>query len=136
MAKGSQRWLELVQHASPERCIEALRAEGRTVFVAAMDGEHRPEDLAGRPRVAVVFGNERHGASAAMREAADGAFAIPMQGFVESLNVSVAAAITLYTLGRDAPSRATADEQLAIVARLLLNTVNDATKIVSEPEAM
>ncbi len=130
VAKGSERWLELVRHETSESCVASLRATGHEVFVAAMDGEHRPEDLAGRPNVAVVFGNEHRGVSKEMRAAADGAFAIPMRGFVESLNVSVAAAITLYLLGRDAPSRASDEERAQIVARLLMATVTDSAGIL------
>ncbi len=131
VAKGSDRWVELVRHESAAECAAALRADGFEVFVAAMDGAHRPEDLAGRPKVAVVFGNEHRGVSTAMRDAADGAFAIPMRGFVESLNVSVAAAITLHVLAREAPALATPDEQEEIVARMLLATVRDAAQILA-----
>ena len=46
-----------------------------------------------RRRVALCFGNERRGASAALRENADSCFYIPMLGFVQSVNVSVAVAI-------------------------------------------
>merc|ERR1712032_756492 len=42
---------------------------------------------------ALVFGNERHGVSAAMVAACDGAFTVPLPGLSESLNVSVAVAV-------------------------------------------
>lgn len=131
VARGSDRWLELIRYDDSASCVSALRSAGYEVFVASMDGEHRPEDLAGRPKVAAVFGNEHRGVSPEVRAAADGTFSIPMRGFVESLNVSVAAAITLYLLGRDAPSRANEAERSEIVARLLMATVNDASRILS-----
>lgn len=55
----------------------------------------QPQGLSSRnrPRVALCFGNERRGASLALREAADLRFFIPMTGFVQSINVSVAVAL-------------------------------------------
>lgn len=46
-----------------------------------------------RRRVALCFGNERRGASAALRDASDARFFLPMLGFVQSINVSVAVAL-------------------------------------------
>jgi tRNA (guanosine-2'-O-)-methyltransferase len=48
--------------------------------------------------VAIVFGTERRGISETMRSMADEFVKIPMYGFTESFNVSVAAAITLEVL--------------------------------------
>jgi len=43
-----------------------------------------------------VFGNEQRGVTDAAADLADGTFSIPMQGMVESLNISVACAVSLY----------------------------------------
>jgi len=51
-------------------------------------------DLTGR--VAFIFGNEHIGVSRGAAELADLNFHIPMAGMIESLNVSVACAVTLY----------------------------------------
>jgi tRNA (guanosine-2'-O-)-methyltransferase len=48
----------------------------------------------------LVFGNEKEGVSEKALEFCDGTFRIPMWGFVESFNVSVAAAISLYISAR------------------------------------
>jgi tRNA (guanosine-2'-O-)-methyltransferase len=45
--------------------------------------------------VALVLGNEHRGVSDEAVSLADACYAIPMRGFVQSLNVSVAAAISL-----------------------------------------
>ncbi|MBI4418158.1 MAG: RNA methyltransferase, partial [Ignavibacteriales bacterium] len=47
-------------------------------------------------KVALVFGNEHRGVSDECAKAADGHFAIPMFGMIQSLNVSVACAVALY----------------------------------------
>jgi tRNA (guanosine-2'-O-)-methyltransferase len=56
-------------------------------------------------RVALVFGNERDGVSDATRRLVDGSIRIPMEGFVESLNVSVAASIVLHEAHRQRVDR-------------------------------
>lgn len=133
IAKGTERWVALRQHRSSAEAAGALRAEGYALYVADMEGERTPEDLV-RPggRVAVIFGNEFRGVSDELRSIADGSFAIPMRGFVESLNVSVAAAITLYTLSRSMRSVLTADERLALEASILLRAVHRGPAIVAE----
>ncbi len=103
--------------------------------LAGRSGQHywrSLEELAEVPRVAVVFGNEHAGPSPHMREAADGTYGIPMRGFVESLNVSVAAAITLNVLMRSRPPDFDEAEQEALVARLLYRRVPDAKAIVAK----
>jgi tRNA (guanosine-2'-O-)-methyltransferase len=65
-----------------------------------------------------------------MRAAADGTYRIPMVGFVESLNVSVASAITLYvaTRGRHGDLDEAARDEIR--ARFLLAQVKDADALV------
>lgn len=132
VTRGTHRWLEIVRHRSTEACLAALAARGYQVFVAAMDGELTPEDLAKVPKAAVVFGNEHKGASQAVRAAAAGTYAIPMVGFVESLNVSVASAITLYVASRGRHGDLDEAERTEICARFLLASVRDAERIVRE----
>ena len=44
----------------------------------------------------MVFGNEHNGVSDEIRALADGNFVIPQAGIIQSLNISVACAVTLY----------------------------------------
>jgi tRNA (guanosine-2'-O-)-methyltransferase len=129
VARGTERWVELNQHERAEDCVSALRRDGFQIFVASMEGRHTPDDLGRMDKVAVVLGNEHRGPREDIRALADGTFAIPMVGFVESLNVSVAAAVTLYgvTRGRAVVTPA---ESIAVVARCLWNDVPDAEGIV------
>jgi len=46
--------------------------------------------------IALVFGNERFGVSDETIALADGNFIIPQCGIIQSLNISVACAVTLY----------------------------------------
>lgn len=132
VARGTHRWLDVVRHRDADACARALHDRGFRIFVAAMEGAIRPEALREPEKVAIVFGNEHAGVSGGMRAHADGTYAVPMVGFVESLNVSVAAAITVYeaTRGRQGDLDAAARE--ALVARYLTTSVRDAERIVRE----
>jgi tRNA (guanosine-2'-O-)-methyltransferase len=80
----------------------------------------------------VVFGNEHRGVSPEMRTVADGTFAIPMRGFVESLNISVAAAITMQTLARDGRPGLTPERHQELKARFLMNSVKKADQVIEK----
>ena len=78
------RWLNEVK--GPELWVYAAAADGgQTIWQADLDGG-----------VALVFGAEGKGVRPLVRRACDGAVSIPLAGQVESLNVSVAAALLLY----------------------------------------
>ena len=145
VAKGSHKWLDVIRHESTSSCFESLRARGYEILVAVMGGEVGPRDLAARGKVAIVFGNEHRGASDEALGGADGSYAIPMAGFVESLNVSVAAAITLHAARRapetavdaatpaaenDCLGRTAKREHDELLARFLFTSVPDADRIV------
>jgi tRNA (guanosine-2'-O-)-methyltransferase len=132
IAQGTQRWVDIVEHESPEACLRALKAHHYRVYVAAMDGEITPEALALEQRVAIVFGNEHEGVSAEMRRLADGAYTIPMRGFVQSLNVSVAAALTLRAAMQGRPGDLTAEQQRVLRARYVLAAVPNGREILEE----
>ncbi|MCB9594942.1 MAG: RNA methyltransferase [Sandaracinaceae bacterium] len=132
VTRGTHRWLELHKHGSTAACLEHLAANGYAVYVAAMDGAVGPEAIAEVPRAAIVFGNEHKGVSAEVRAAAAGTYAIPMVGFVESLNVSVASAITLYVASRGRHGDLTDDERQAILARYLITQVKDAEGVLRQ----
>lgn len=132
VAQGTERWLDLVEHPGAEAAVEHLHARGYEIFVARMDGELTPEDLVGRPRVAVVFGNEHAGVSARVSELADGSYRIPMCGFVESLNVSVAAALTLRAASLGRPGDLGAEECMALRARFMMLSVDRSDEILHE----
>ncbi|MFK0297065.1 TrmH family RNA methyltransferase [Streptomyces sp. NPDC090442] len=85
--------------ASPSEAVAALRSAGFQIVATSPRG-HQLQALAaldGRP-VALVVGGETSGVSQEVIEAADLLVAIPMAGAVESLNVGVAAGISLYEL--------------------------------------
>lgn len=132
VSRGTHRWLSLIEHKTGASCCDVLEAQGYEIFVAAMEGTVTPEDLARVPKAAVVFGNEHRGVSDEIRARAKGVYRIPMVGFVESLNVSVASAITLYTASQGRHGDLTPEDQEQALARFLLSQVRDADRIVRD----
>jgi tRNA (guanosine-2'-O-)-methyltransferase len=132
VTQGAERWIDLVRHPSPSACVASLHARGFRVYVATMQGELRPEDLRDMGRVALVFGNEHDGASPALLSGCDGRCSVPMRGFSQSLNVSVAAAVALYTLARERGGDLTEDERSELRARFMLLSVERGEQIVAE----
>lgn len=123
-AMGASKWQTFSEHSDVSCCYTALRREGFSILAAAVepavgvDIEHEGstraagESARSTPiaqmdwpdKVAVVFGNECAGLSPAATQQADGLFHIPTYGFVESLNVSCAAAITFHALAQALPT--------------------------------
>jgi tRNA (guanosine-2'-O-)-methyltransferase len=132
VSKGTHRWLDVVRYETAEACCRRLKHQGFEIHVAEMGATTTPGDLARIDRLAVVFGNEHRGVSPAMRAHADGTFSIPMRGFVESLNVSVAAAITMQILaGRDR-TPLPPDQAQQLRARFLMNSVKNAETVIAQ----
>lgn len=96
-AQGSEKWLDRRKWRSTAVCIEYLRAAGYRIVAAHLDAAAVPlEEVDFTIPTAIVFGNELAGLSPEMVEAADVTTVIPITGFVQSFNLSVAAALTLY----------------------------------------
>lgn len=130
VSKGTQRWLDIIRYQSAEACARRLQQDGYSIYIAAMGSDTQLDDLRATRRLALVFGNEHRGVSQEMRTLADGTFSIPMRGFVESLNVSVAAAIAMQTLIREGRPGLPSARQRELVARFLMNSVKNADQVI------
>lgn len=100
-SQGADKWLDRYRWVDPAACLDHLRSDGYRILAADLVPGARPlhrADLTGR--TAIVFGNELDGISHHMRAGVDGSVVVPMAGFAESFNISVAAAIVLYELHR------------------------------------
>lgn len=96
VTKDADKWVELSKHRSADACVDRLKADGYAIYAAALDPSAVSlYDLDVTRKCAFVFGNEHRGISPGLRATSDRVFIIPMRGFVESFNVSVAAAICL-----------------------------------------
>ncbi len=134
VTQGTDRWLDIVHHGSSQECVHHLHERGYVIFVA--DGNATDaislREIASRDKVAVVFGNEHSGVSQEVRALVDGEVAIPMGGFVESLNLSVAAAVVLHALTQDRSGDLSDEDMQQLKARFMCLSVINAEIIVMD----
>ena len=126
VTQDADKWLSVEQHGSGAAAAQALAARGFAVYAGNLDaGAKLYAGLAADRPVALLFGNEHEGPSPATIAACAGTFRIPMAGFTQSFNVSVAAAIALSQIcaARRAflkmPGDLPADERTALRSRFL-----------------
>jgi tRNA (guanosine-2'-O-)-methyltransferase len=131
VAQGTERWIDVVVHDSAESATAELRRRGYQLVATHPRGELVPDDLGELARVALVLGNERDGIRDSLEQAATHSVRIPMRGFVESLNVSVSAAILLHAATRNRAGDLPVSEQRLLYAKGLLGSVPRAHDVLS-----
>lgn len=101
IALGAQKWVDVFRYKHPVDCIESLKAQGYKIIVTSPHFQaSTPESIDVNQPIALFFGNEKNGVSEEVLSLADGFMTIPMLGFSESLNISVAAAIAMQELSK------------------------------------
>lgn len=96
-SSGAYKWLDYHKWTSVRECFDFLKSNGLQILGTKLEPGARQLydfDLA-RP-TALVLGNEHRGISDEAASGCDELLYIPMLGMVESLNVSVATAVTLF----------------------------------------
>lgn len=118
------KWVEREKYNSVEECYGDLHSAGFKIFASALNENSKNLiDLDLTEKAAIVFGNEHRGVSIEAAEAADETFMIPMFGMVQSLNVSVAAAVVLYEALRQRLAKGMYDK-----SELINEDLNDKTE--------
>lgn len=97
ITQGCDKWLEVVQHTDATSCLTGLRQRGFRLYAAVPGAKQTLEELPPLPPAAFLIGNEHAGLSAEARAQCDAEFTIPLYGFSESVNLSVATALIVYT---------------------------------------
>lgn len=104
--RGSGKWSTLIRYnetigLTADQCMNDLKNKGYRIVVTSPHGEATPLSLldVSKP-LAICFGHEQTGISQTLKDHADEFVKIPMAGFTESFNVSVAAGIILYNLSK------------------------------------
>ena len=96
-SSSAAKWLTIYQFDNAEECFSSLRKKYSCILTTHLSNDalslHSIDFTKSR---ALVFGNEHEGVSSEIRKMADGDFLIPQTGIIQSLNISVACAVTLY----------------------------------------
>lgn len=138
ITQGAAKWVTMHHHKDSnennvDKCYDHLRAQGYKIYATSLqETSMSVHELDGTHKTAIVFGTEGKGISEDAGEKADGYVHIPMQGFTESFNLSVSAAICLTVLKQKKvllPSLSE-DERLELKAEWYRKIVREADKII------
>ena len=112
-SSGARKWVDVHYYTDLEACFAHIRRDYDKVFCT-----HLSADAVGlyemdlTQSIALVMGNEKDGISEAVLAKSDGNFIIPQVGMVQSLNISVACAVTLYEAFRQRKNKGFYDDHL------------------------
>lgn len=127
VTQGADKWL--VQKMWPDTlsCVQSLKEQGFKIYVTQLEGGRPIEECSFQGPVALCLGNEKEGVSPLLSECADEKVFIPMQGFVQSFNISVAAALSfqyvyLKTNEAGGPPPLSNEERQQLLAQYLLKS--------------
>jgi tRNA (guanosine-2'-O-)-methyltransferase len=107
VSQNAHKWLNIYVHDSIEDCIGYLRRAGFVCWAAvppllsaqaSTPGARRLGSVDLTRPAALVFGNEHLGLSDEALSACEESFSVPLQGFTESLNLSVSVAVSLHSV--------------------------------------
>jgi tRNA (guanosine-2'-O-)-methyltransferase len=96
-SSSAAKWLTVHQYEDATACFNVVRQNYQRILTTHLSEDAvslYEQDLT--VSTALVFGNEHSGVSEEIRNMADGNFVIPQVGMIQSLNISVACAVSLY----------------------------------------
>lgn len=139
VAMGSNKWVDYYKHTSIQEAYTHLHSKGYQI-VATLP--HENDTMIGdldisRP-TALVFGTELTGLTQEAIDSADAYVKIPMYGFTESFNISVCAALSLFSLtermraDRNLQWQLTPDEQLTLKLYWSLQVIHDGENVLRQ----
>ena len=137
VSKGAAKWLDIERHTDTVHALRDLKSRGYAICCTTPHTDDTtPEALPLDRPVALVIGSEGPGITDAARSEADHFVRIPMFGFTERFNISVAAALTLQTVTRrvwereDLDWRIPASDHPRILGDWAALTVKDAPRLL------
>ena len=96
-SSSASKWIDIHWFFSVEECMIEVRKKYKNIFGTKLTEESKSlYELDLTESTALVFGNEHSGISDELAASCNGNFLIPQVGMIESLNISVACAVTLY----------------------------------------
>ncbi|MBV2167676.1 MAG: RNA methyltransferase [Bdellovibrio sp.] len=139
VTQGADKWVEVKKWKKTSECVKALKDQGYKICVTHLDEKSKPlHEIDFSGKTALVLGNEKDGVSREMIDAADERIIIPMTGFVQSFNISVAGALSLYHISQDRLKRRgtnaslSEEEQGILRAYYYMRTQDSAAQYLDE----
>ena len=137
-AQGAHKWLDLSVWPTADEFVHSARARGYAIVATHLGADAIPiADWDFTRPTALVFGNEQDGVSDVLLAHADANVALPIDGFIQSYNVSVAVALALYHARQDRLARQgfhgdlTKEEQVILTAHYYVRSVVAAGQILA-----
>ena len=96
-SSSAAKWLTVHQYEDAEQCFADIRKKYEKIYTTHLSSDAVSlYEINFTGSVALVFGNEHNGVSEEIRAMADGNFLIPQMGIIQSLNIPVACAVSIY----------------------------------------
>lgn len=137
VTQGADKWLEVKKWKSTAEAIKYFKDNKIRICVTSLEASKPLSeiDFVSSP-LALVLGNEKDGVSKEMIEAADERVIIPMPGFVQSFNISIAGALCLYHIWYERTKKlgknfdVTPEQQEILKAHYAMRTLDSAEDIL------
>ncbi len=136
VTQGADKWTEVRKWKSTKEAVRELKALGHKIVVTSLEASKPIEEIDWTIPTALVLGNEKDGISRDMLDLSDERVIIPMTGFVQSFNISVAGALSLYHIYRERTARlgknadVSDEEQEILKAYYYMRTQDSAEKVL------
>ncbi len=135
-ASGANKWVNVNYYRNLAKCMKEVRLRYDCILGTHLSSDAKDlYDLDLTQSIALFFGNERDGLTQEALAHLDGNFIIPQMGMVQSLNISVACAVSLYEAYRQRVKKdlyqdnttSTPNEKKAMAHSYYLRHVNRAS---------
>ncbi len=135
VSRGADKWIDITYMQAGTESLQKIKEQG--FQLAAISPEKNAVDIQDfeltRP-TALIFGTEFKGVTKETLEFADACIKIPMKGFTESLNVSVAAGICFYEMRNKLENsnlnwKLSDEEKLTLKIKWAMNSVSSGEEI-------
>ncbi len=133
VTQGADKWLDVSEWTNTKDCILKLKADGYRVYTTHLSKKAVEfDELNLKEKTAVIFGNERDGVSEDALALTHGNVLLPMAGFTQSFNISVAGALSFQRAFLKNPPKIQKEEEKLLKAMYFLRTVTWPKKALGE----
>ncbi|MDR2122102.1 MAG: RNA methyltransferase [Flavobacteriaceae bacterium] len=137
VSRGADKWIDIIYMRSGRDSLQKIKDKGYQLVVVSPEKEAVDiRDFKLSCPAALIFGTEFKGVSEETLKFADACVKIPMEGFTESLNVSVAAGICLHEMrnklkNSDLDWKLTEERKITLKTKWAMNSVSSGEEIAS-----